>query len=821
MKNIIDKYRLLNEMLDDAPGVDDVTKDDLRKCLAIYINAEILIAFNQYAGQQKTITADMIAFFYLHLQMSGAANEALNRGFTDSNLELQVALFDDTADGKGAARLSRFAGAHATSLSTLINDFTPALLRKYMQELEEIKLVLGRCILSHVATLSDALLSPVEIGFTPMPVVDASSPQLRVNTQNAKASCLLESVKAIDILAPILSEERQEEFNKSHTAQALAIMGRLIFANNIFSLHGHDPVFAELRQFRNRSAHGLVMWEIQNNPLKLRFNCIRLVLKMRGTLLAQLEAISPDTHESCTNPPIVEIHVRDESCSSQTSASQAKVRKKKKPAESKEPHVSKEANIEFLKKRAEQSYDIKLLIIKLLNNRKVATDEIMTLKLVIGALEVIHLPFPELHIGGINGAVIATRVKGSKIVEVDDNLIKCQMQAVIGAKGFWDPKYTEDSTFWMGVMKSKYPFGIDKAPFYLIGEILQVFAGARAMRLQEEVYLNLLKRTLKMAFDFGASPNVMISTFYGELDVLSFAIYSNFPKDIIELFLDHGANVNIRVLNRSYISPLNHAARSRPDIVPLLLEAGANPTVMVYDPHQVPLLKSSLIFDVVSMQDVKIDLRLSSLRILIPYMYQKYGEQALLTNIDAPVTEYPKGGKIIVHKVETLYREAGMQTAKQRAALPPEKRDRFVQEDILPCILLRKKVREVLTNPKLTFYKLILNDEIGIMVQAIDRLALPKDILAAMGMTGDKTEMHSGKRFTAVEFALELGLLPLSMYLNRVWAYCYHMVCMAAIFNTSQFVRPMPAIIADYAMEPSDTFQGLLGEKQSIASRCL
>jgi len=818
MKQIRNKYILLKEILDDVSDIDDFTKADLRKCLAIYVNCEILIAYNQYVEKHKLITTDMIAFFYLHLQMIGAANEALSRGFTDSNPELSRVLFDDTSDGKGAPRLSRFAGAHSTSLTALINDFSPALLRQYMQVIAEIKLEIEGAIVSRVPSLGIGLHNKVKIDFTPMQVVNVSSPQFRVNTQQADAFCLLESVKAIDVIAPLLSAERQDEFCNSHTAQALVIMARQIFANNMFELHNdNDPAFAKLRQLRNCSAHAFVMWEIQNNPLKLRFNCIRLILEMRDDLIAQLQEESPDIHESYVNPQVVKIHVTDESSSSQSNASQPNVqKKKKKPAESKEPPAPKEDNSEFLATRAEQRHYIKLLIIKLMQCK--TADAESTLNKVIGTLEQLHMAFPQLSIDGINDAVTATRVKGSQIVKAENELLLCQMQ--LTQEPFDATEQRKVVTFIMGVNADKYPYGINVTKRYLVSGILLLYSN-RTDLLKVDRHLNLLKRALKMAFDCGASPNGVTATWYGERDILSFTIYNNFPREIIELLLEHGANINKVVLNRSYISPLNYAARSRPDIVPLLLEAGANPTDMVYDPDRVPLIKSSLIYDLIAVMDIKINLRLASLRILVPYMYQKFGKQALLTNIDAPIKLYPAKGKVIVLKSEEVYTASRLQTAEHRASLPPEKRSPFVQEDILPCLLFREKVRTVLTNPKLSFYKLILNDEIGIMVDAIFKLASPTEILAAMGIAGDKTETHNGRRFTAVEFALELGLFPLYQYLNRVRAYCYHMVCTAAIINTQELTYPIPSIIADYAMEPGATFLERLDAEQSIASRCL
>jgi len=81
MKQIIEKYKMLMDALENATDIDRVTEANLRRCLAIYVNGEILIAFNGYTKKHNIISADIIAFFYLHLQMSGAANESLSRDF--------------------------------------------------------------------------------------------------------------------------------------------------------------------------------------------------------------------------------------------------------------------------------------------------------------------------------------------------------------------------------------------------------------------------------------------------------------------------------------------------------------------------------------------------------------------------------------------------------------------------------------------------------------------------------------------------------------------------------------------------------------------
>jgi hypothetical protein len=104
MKQVIEKYKALTDALENESRLDSVTKADLKKCLAIYINGQILLAFHSYAKKHKVLSADMIAFFYLHLQMSGAANEAFSKGFTSLHPELSKMLFDNTSNGKGAPR---------------------------------------------------------------------------------------------------------------------------------------------------------------------------------------------------------------------------------------------------------------------------------------------------------------------------------------------------------------------------------------------------------------------------------------------------------------------------------------------------------------------------------------------------------------------------------------------------------------------------------------------------------------------------------------------------------------------------------------------
>jgi len=768
MKQIVTKYCKLNEMLEEESAIDDFTRDNLRKCLKIYINGEILLAFNEYVQKSEAvITADMIAFFYLHLQMSGAANEALSRGFTDLYPALRRVLFDETADGKGAARLPRFASAHSKSLAGLLNDFTPALLRDYMLELKEIMPALRKSIVSCVPALREGLSTPVEIKFMPMMVVAFSSPQFMINAQQANASCLLESVKAIDIITSILSPEHQKEFNNSHTAQALIIMARQIVANNIFELLKSGVMknsvnFVALRKFRNCSAHGFVMWEIQNNPVQLWFNCRRLVLGARDILVGQLVVLSPTAYRNYLNPPSLELKVSGEP--RLLIQNKEPTRAKKKPARSVVSRVQETDDCTFLvpyTKQAEQNRIIRNLTASLIAPDNCYEDLIVTLNRILTGLKPARAIAPDSFIYSIN-----------------EPLIGIPKSITRGAADFCDEavcsvQVDQQRSFRLSVEFSRGHNigGLKEVKFYMIGLIFMRFADKLNL-LDDTKNLQLFKKTLKQVFDFGASPNVTIQTIAGLIDILAFAIFKNFPVEIISLLLEHGANVDFIVRNRPYVNALTSAARSRPDIVPLLLHAGANPLDLIYDHNN--LCKSSLFYDILVAGSSPIEARKLSLKILFPFVFQKYGEEALLAIINTPATIYPIGTKPIVSMVSKVYALAKSLPSRAQRLLnrEPLKPGEMVQEDILPVTILHRKVETVLTNPRFNFYKLILNDEIGILLQEISMLKLPKAILAAMGITDSGEEAFEGERFTAADFAGEMGLMPLAAYLGRVRAFC-------------------------------------------------
>ncbi len=833
MKQIIEKYKMLMDALEDSTDIDRVTRDDLRKCLAIYVNGEILIAFNNYTKKQKIISADMIAFFYLHLQMSGAANESLRRDFTGLHSDLSDVLFDNTVDGKGAARLSRFAGAHSTSLSALLNGFNPKLLHDYILLMKDVRAEIERCILSYLPKLGEVLRQVAEISFSPMLRVDFSSPQFKINAQQIEASCLLESVKSIDIAASIFDETVQTEFLNSASGQALAIMARQIVANNVFILLkngtlSHHADFTELRQYRNCSAHGIVMWEIQDNPVQLRFNCMRLVLCARDTLVSQLKVLSPTVYGDYLNPPNVELKVSEEPCELTQQVEKTKVKKKKnKLPKSVVLHTSQEKeNSECLvlfEKQTKQSIIMRNLIASFYNNsRKV--DAIMKLKSVLETLNSCHAIIPESFIHGINESLVGKATRNlvnngryySYIRFSDD-----QGVAPFDVALHFDPV--------------AYPSGFKEVNLNFIFAPLSLMTEGNMALFNKQENLALFKQVLQKAFDHRASPNCVIQAHNGLYSILSFAIINNFPADVIAFLLENGANVNNIIGNTLCVSPLTHAVIRSPDIVPLLLHAGANPLDITYDPNAPLNDKSSIFYDILSELHVPAAVRNRSLKILCTHAFQKYGGKALLASMNAPLKLYKPNKKPELHDISKLYELIeSLPTREQLLRNPELYQAKFTREDAMPVLVLHQKVVTVLSNPRFDFYKLILNGEIEILVQEIVSLNSPKKILAAMGIAEGVEEVHSGKKFPADQFASDLGLMPLALYLGRVRSFCLAPSLKMCTSMTNYFSRMETCIYSCFPKEfscmhssgPSifalvADYWGMKAGRQSVAYHCL
>lgn len=778
MKDIIIKHTKILTSLDDLSDIDNVIKANIKRCLAIYVNGEILRAFNRYVTQPGVVvTADMITFFYLHLQMSGAANESLNRSFTDSCPRLGKVLFDDTADGKGAARLPRFAGAHSTSLSALLQGFSPKLLIDYITAIEAILPVIEKSILRYAPSLESTLCKKEKISFSPMAAIDFSSSKFIVSAQQSEAGWLLESMKAMDILAPILNDEQQSGFCESASGQALAIMARQVVANNIFELIksgtlSPSPDFAKLRQFRNCSAHGFVMWEIQNNPVQLRFNCTQYVLGTRDILVAKLANISPAAYTNYLNPPNLETKVREEENSISVPYEEpTKVKKKKqKPAKVKVLPEQEAVNREFQDKQALQTRGTRDLIAYMLGLMDIsvqATDLMTKLKEIAGALDDLNRINPGFLIHDINDPLVG-RAKGriNKFVNSIPELkcsgirnklerhgyLSCPIEVFLSPGSFYNMDYV--------VSELAYPKGIKEIKFYLLGLLFSIFS-CEVKLLDDPYNLAFFTNVLQKFLDYGASPNVMLQTGIGEGDILSFAVANDFPIEVITLLLERGANIHHVVGNRSCVNSLTFAARSRPDVMVLLLQAGANPLEIVYDPFNIPVSKSSLFYDLISTMSSPIELRLASLGILYPYIFQKYGEEALLTNMQTSMKIFAGGRKIKeIPMREFLAIALTFPTLEQKRSHPQNVTGSFTREDIMPAYTLHQNVQTVLTDPRYSFYKLVLHDEVGIIRQEIAKLGSSQAVLAAMGI-------NNGHSFTALDFALELGLTKIHWHLKQ------------------------------------------------------
>jgi len=824
VKGIIKKYRDLVEKLEKDASLNKSTKDNIKRCMAIYVNGEILKAFDAYIRRPNVvITPDMIAFFYLHIQMSGAANECLSRSYTDACPELRGVLFDETSDGKGAPRLLRFAGAHSESLAGLLNGFTPRLLRDYIDIIEEILPVIKKDILTRIPSLTTELNRAVAIDFSPMQPVEFSSPKFTLTTQKANTRRILESLKVIDIIEPILKQHT--EFYNSDTGQSLVIMARQIFANNIHELQNDNDIYvslkswaqnnnaslAELRQYRNKSSHGFVLWEIQHNPIKLRFNCIRLVVNMRGELLEHLATMSPGGHAVYLNKPALENKVREEDCVLTYTAAKNKLppltkktKVRTKQADLKDPDFDDDA---LFDKQVQQDKMMKGLIAKLakfcdsyIYKSRLREDPIELFATVIPELEKIYEVIPGKAIKGINIPLIAHMKERQALVQ-DDNGVqywKCYMEASIG--------FQVDYQGCMLAKTTSYPFGFDKGvELYFIGMLFRMFASEVDLFKSPE-NLSLFNQTIQRAIDLGTSVNSLIQISTGLTDVLSYAVAANLPKEVIVLLLENGAKVTQVLENQTQIGVLHYSARLRPDILPLILQQGANPLDAFYDPGELVAVTSSIFYDVFASYDCPLKSRMKSLEILYPYIYQKYGGEALLANMSFPIIYHgdPESLKRVkwdaIHTMDIYFKAilsireesfeffekvpgagnniASIQysfTGGLRVKQNDVQRRQLLKTKLaatVPCLILHQKVETVLSNPKYSFYRLILNDEIEIMVQEIARLNLPNAILEAMGIDGDKTETHNGKQFTAVEFALDLGLMPLALYLGRVRAFC-------------------------------------------------
>lgn len=770
MKEIAEKHDKLSQALEDVTGIDDAIKANIRRCLAIYVNGEILKSFNKDISSCGKVPADMIAFFYLHLQMSGAANECLSKEFTSSCPGLSRGLFDETLDGKGIARLPRFAGAHAQSLAMLLQDFTPKLVQDYIRIMHEVLPVVKQSILLHVPSLEILLNQRVKISFSPMTTVDFSSPQFKVVAPHqSQASLLLEALKTIDLVAPTLCVEQRDRFYESHSGQVLALMARQILANNIYELQkqqvlSDDEAFDELRQYRNCSAHGLVMWEIQNNPQKLRFNCERLVLGTKEVLVDCLKSLYPGIYESYLNPPSLEIP--KEVGERLPECRKPKKKKKKIPVQAvqAEPEID---NAKFLAKRAKQRELMDYYLIDMASNPQ-GNDPISILRTALAKLEEIHAILPELLISDIFSTPL-TVIKVSK-----QGASKIKMEAVLasGRSPFSCDVMTSNLSPQLVLLSNNK---LKKNNLYFIEELFCLFCANKELFTQS-ANINLFKQVLKKAFDLGASPNIMSSNSFESKDLLFFSVRNMFPQEIIMLLLEHGANPNLVVEKCVYIGALHYAARLREDILLPLLQAGANPLALVHDPFAEPPVKCSIFSDIVMCYDYPVKTRLASLRILYLYMYQKYGSDAVLANMRAPIVMY-LGDNIIktvnIKELNTLVLN-----------------DPIHQ---LPCAALNRLVETVLSNPAFSFHKLVLNNELKIMVQAIDELHLPQKILAAMDVVSQDASL------CADNFALELGLLPLYQYLNRVYVYCHHVVSLAPFLDEAK--GKVISIIASYAME--------------------
>jgi len=762
LKQVIIKYTEILTLLDDLSDIDDVTRDNIKSCLAIYANGEILRAFNRYVHQHgAVVTADMIAFFYLHIQMSGAANECLSKTFTTSCRKLGAVLFDETPDGKGAARLSRFAGAHSTSLCVLLQGFTPKLLEDYMKIIEEVLPVIKSSILKHASSLDKVLSKNVEITFLPMHGVDFSSPKFMVAAQQADAGCLLESIKAIDILAPILSEEQQDGFFESASGQALAIMARQVVANNIFTLVKSGSLspsadFAKLRHYRNHSAHSFVMWEIQNNPTKLRFHCIRFLVGIREFFVGSLNSISADILYNYLNSQSIEIKMREEdkppkSAMEKGNTTRPKVKNTKKDKGRNNKPASAymdlfdPADDKLLGAQIAQGKKMRELIVSIIrfydtkSALSIGSDNpIAILRNVIPALEAIHAIIPEDVVHNINEPLIAKNKGKPKVLNIrNEEFLECYIEFLDDQNNSYLIK--------MVACKANYKNGLQEVNFCLINALFFLFYKNIAL-LNDGENCNLFMQTLQKAFDYGASPNVTIQCDSGLMDILSFAIMKDYPTNVIIQLLENGANINQVIGNRLYFGSLSQAVYSRPDIVPHLLQAGANPLDLIYDPYVVPRRRCSIFYCILATAQSPIELRMASLKILYPYVFQKYGEEALLVNMNAPIKTYHKG-RIQVQELRVFYDYISKMTD-------------FEQLSFMPAILLHKKVQTVLTNPRFSFYKLVLHDEVGIIRQEIARLGSSQAVLAAMGVNNDNG-------FTVLNFAAELGLTEMHVYLKQ------------------------------------------------------
>jgi len=742
-------------------------------------------------------------------------------------------LFDNTADGKGAARLSRFAGAHSTSLSALLNSFTPKLLHDYILLMKDIRTEIERCILSYLPKLGDVLRQVAQIGFSPMPCVDFSLPQFKVNAQQIDASCLLESVKSIDIAASVFDAAVQVSFLNSDSSQALAIMARQVVANNIFILLKNGALkrsaeFDKLRQYRNCSAHAYVMWEIQDNPVQLRFNCMRFVLGARDTLVSQLKALSPTIYGDYLNPPNVELKVCEEPSELTQQVEKTKVKKKKnKLPKSVVLHTGQEKeNSECLvlfEKQTKQSILMRNLIASFYNHSS-KEDAIIKLKSVLETLDSCHASIPESFIHGINESLVG----------------KAKRNLVNKGKYFSYIRFGDDQGIApfdvvLHFDPEAYPSGFKEvnlnfifAPFFLMTE------GNMALFNQQE-NLALFKQVLQKAFDYGASPNCVTQAHNGLYSVLSFAIINNFPEDVIAFLLENGANVNNIIGNKLCINPLAYAAKVSPNIVSLLLQAGANPLDITYDPNGSLHDKSSIFYDILSELHISAELRNRSLKILCTHAFQKYGGKALLASMKAPFKLYVPNKKPELHDISKLYKAIeSLPTRGQLRRNPELYQAPFAKEDTMPVLVLHQKVVTVLSAPRFDFYKLILNDEIEILVQEIVSLNSPKKILAAMGIVKGIEEVHSGKKFTAVDFAADLGLTLLSEYLDRVRSFCLapsvigcgdmsnyfsSIKASAYTFLPGGFSSPHSSGFSVVGL--INDYWGMTAERQSVAYHCL
>jgi ankyrin repeat protein len=763
MKDIVKKYQDTAQKLEQDLSLNKSIKDNIKRCLAIYINGEILRAFYHHVQQSCVVVSpDMIAFFYLHVQMSGAANECLSRNFTDAHPKLKDVLFDQTADGSDAPRILRFAGAHSESLSALLNSYTPRLLSDYIDIIEEILPELEKVILSRVPSLASELGRVVKIDFFAMQQVDVSSAKFRLTSPHTHTGRILESLKAIDIIAPILKQHA--EFYKSESGQSFAIMARQIFANIIHELQKDDETFdalkswaqdnnvslAELRAYRNKSAHGFVMWEIQYNPIKLRFNCLRLVVAMRKILLELLEEASPDHHLRYLNKPVLENKVAEEDCvleapleeNGRPTPDRRKARKKK-PVAATEDFCIRESEGGDAEKNALISTMV-FKIVQFIGYGK-TQERIKLFKMILEGLERANsLPQErEAFRAYINAPLSAVQIKRGKKSTSNGYRDTTYHMLFVDTDG-------NEATISIDLCDKKYPKGIKKFQLNIVSGLLYLLQIEKQAFSKKE-NLDLCKEVLQAAFDLCATPNIKLQGRRSEIDALSFIVFEQLPEELVPFLIENGASINNAVDDKMYLSSLNYAARSRPNLVMLLLQAGCNPLDIVYDPSTDTPCTSSIFYDVYTTPEADLMLRMRSLKILFPYIYQIYGEEALLTNMRIPMN--------FINGVVITARNIILKMKKEN-------------DPSLQCLLLHQKVETVLTNPRFNFYKLILNDEIEIMVQEIERLGSSQEILVAMGIADGVEEARDDKKWTAVEFAVDMGLIPLAVYLGRVRAFC-------------------------------------------------